>query len=71
MLASLQGQLVLGLASVALQTQDNLLSSLGLYTHSTISNTNKVDSNLLVENRLGLTTISRLFAVVTTLTYPN
>ncbi len=51
-LASLQSQLVLVLANVAFQTQDDLLGSLGL----------------LVEDRLGLTTITGLFAVVTTLT---
>ena len=52
MLASLQGKLLLGLALSALQTQGNLLRSLGLS----------------VEDRLGLTTITTLLAVVTTLT---
>ena len=52
MLASLQGKLLLGLAFGALQTQGNLLGRLGLF----------------VEDGLGLTTVSPLFAVVTTLT---
>lgn len=52
MLASLQSQLLLGLALCALHTQDDLLSGLGL----------------LVEDRLGLTTITALLSVVTTLT---
>lgn len=51
-LAALQRQLLLGLASSALETQDDLLGSLGL----------------LVEDGLGLTTITTLLAVVTTLT---
>lgn len=51
MLASLQSQLSLGLALDALQSQDDLLGSLGL----------------LVEDGLGLTTITRLLAVVTSL----
>lgn len=51
-LASLQRQLLLGLALCALETQDDLLGSLGL----------------LVEDRLGLTTITALLSVVTTLT---
>jgi hypothetical protein len=50
-LASLQGQLALGLALDALQPQDNLLGSL----------------SLLVEDRLGLTTITALLAIITTL----
>lgn len=52
MLASLQRELLLGLALRALKTQDDLLGSLGL----------------LVEDRLGLTTITALLPVVTTLT---
>lgn len=52
MLASLQRQLLLGLALCALETQNDLLGSLGL----------------LVEDRLGLTTITALLSVVTTLT---
>lgn len=52
MLASLQGQLGLGLALDALQSQNDLLGSLGL----------------LVEDRLGLTTITALLSVVTALT---
>lgn len=52
MLAALQGQLLLGLASSALETQDNLLGGLGL----------------LVEDGLGLTTVTTLLPVVTTLT---
>lgn len=52
MLASLQGQLALGLALDALQSQDDLLGGLGL----------------LVENGLGLTTITALLSVVTALT---
>lgn len=52
MLASLKGQLCLGLAGGALQSQDDLLGGLGL----------------LVEDGLGLTTVTRLLAVVTTLT---
>jgi len=51
-LASLQRQLALGLALDALQPQDDLLGRLGL----------------LVEDGLGLTTITRLLPVVTTLT---
>lgn len=51
-LAALQGQLLLGLASSALETQDNLLGGLGL----------------LVEDGLGLTTVTTLLPVVTTLT---
>mgnify|MGYP000971216139 CR=1 FL=1 len=51
-LASLQGQLVLGLADSALQSEHNLLGGLGL----------------LVEDGLGLTTVTALLAVVTTLT---
>ncbi len=52
MLAALQGQLLLGLAGSALETEDNLLGGLGL----------------LVEDRLGLTTVTALLPVVTTLT---
>lgn len=52
MLASLQRELLLGLALRALKTQDDLLGSLGL----------------LVEDGLGLTTITTLLPVVTTLT---
>lgn len=51
-LASLQGQLALGLALDALQSQDDLLGGLGL----------------LVEDGLGLTTITALLSVVTALT---
>lgn len=51
-LASLQRKLLLGLALRALETQDNLLGSLGLPT----------------EDRLGLTTVTALLSVVTTLT---
>lgn len=51
-LASLQGQLALGLALDALQSQDNLLGGLGL----------------LVEDGLGLTTVTALLSVVTALT---
>ena len=51
-LATLQRELGLGLALDALQPQDNLLGSLGL----------------LVEDRLGLTTVTGLLTVVTTLT---
>ena len=50
-LASLQCQLCLGLASCALQSQHNLLGGL----------------SLLVENWLGLTTITGLLAIITTL----
>lgn len=52
MLASLEGQLLLGLARGAFESEDNLLGRLGL----------------LVENRLGLTTVTGLLAVVSTLT---
>lgn len=52
MLASLQGQLQLGLALDALQPQHDLLGGLGL----------------LVEDGLGLTTITALLPVVTSLT---
>lgn len=52
MLASLQRQLALGLALDALQPQHDLLGSLGL----------------LVEDGLGLTTITGLLSVVTALT---
>lgn len=51
-LAALQRKLLLGLAAGALETQDNLLGSLGL----------------LVEDGLGLTTITALLTVITTLT---
>lgn len=51
-LASLQRKLLLGLAPVALETQHDLLCGLGL----------------LVEDRLGLTTVTRLLSVVTSLT---
>lgn len=51
-LAALQGELLLGLASSALETQDDLLGGLGL----------------LVEDRLGLTTVTTLLSIVTTLT---
>lgn len=50
-LAALEGELSLGLAGGALQPQDDLLGSLGL----------------LVEDRLGLTTVTGLLAVITTL----
>lgn len=50
-LAALQGELELGLALDALQPQDNLLGGL----------------SLLVEDRLGLTTITGLLSVVTSL----
>lgn len=51
MLATLQGKLALGLALDTLQSQHNLLGSL----------------SLLVEDRLGLTTVTGLLAVITTL----
>jgi hypothetical protein len=51
-LATLQSELLLGLAGSALKTQDDLLGGLGL----------------LVEDRLGLTTVTALLPVVTTLT---
>ena len=51
-LAALQRQLLLGLAGSALETQDDLLGGLGL----------------LVEDGLGLTTVTALLAVVTALT---
>jgi len=51
-LAALQGDLVLVLADLALQTKDDLLGGLGL----------------LVEDGLGLTTITGLLSIVTTLT---
>lgn len=51
-LASLQGQLSLGLAHNTLQSQDNLLGGL----------------SLLVKNGLGLTTETRLLTVVSSLT---
>lgn len=51
-LASLQSQLGLGLANNTLQSQDNLLGGLGL----------------LVENGLGLTTVTALLTVVSSLT---
>lgn len=50
-LAALEGELSLGLAGSALQSQDDLLGGL----------------SLLVEDRLGLTTVTRLLAVITTL----
>ena len=52
MLAALQGELLLLLASSALKTEDDLLGGLGL----------------LVEDGLGLTTVTLLLPVVTTLT---
>lgn len=51
-LASLQGELCLGLADCAFHSEDDLLGGLGL----------------LSEDRLGLTTITTLLAIVTTLT---
>ena len=51
-LAALQSELLLGLALSALETKDDLLGGLGL----------------LVEDRLGLTTVTGLLTVVTTLT---
>jgi hypothetical protein len=51
-LASLDGELVLVLAGGAFETEDNLLGGLGL----------------LVEDGLGLTTVTLLFAVVTAFT---
>jgi hypothetical protein len=50
-LATLESQLALGLALDALQSQHNLLGGLGL----------------LVEDRLSLTTVTGLLAVVTAL----
>ena len=50
-LAALEGELALGLALDALQTEDDLLGGLGL----------------LVEDGLGLTTVTGLLAVVTAL----
>lgn len=52
MLTSLQSQLGLGLADNTLQSQDNLLGGL----------------SLLVENWLGLTTVTALLTVVSSLT---
>lgn len=52
MLAALQSELLLGLASGALKTKDNLLGGL----------------SLLVEDRLGLTTVTALLSIVTALT---
>lgn len=52
MLASLQSELSLGLANNTLQSQNNLLGGL----------------SLLVENRLGLTTVTGLLPVVSSLT---
>jgi hypothetical protein len=51
-LASLEGELCLGLASCALQSEDNLLGGLGP----------------LVEDGLGLTSVTGLLTVVTALT---
>ncbi len=51
MLAALERQLALGLALNTFQTQDNLLRGL----------------SLLVEDRLGLTTVTALLAIVTAL----
>ena len=51
-LAAFQDELMLVLADGTFQTQDNLLGSLGF----------------LVENRFGLTTITGLLTIVTTLT---
>lgn len=50
-LAALEGELGLGLADGALQSQDDLLGGLGL----------------LVEDGLGLTTVTALLTVITTL----
>ncbi len=52
MLAALQSELLLGLALSALETKDDLLGGLGL----------------LVEDGLGLTTVTALLSVVTALT---
>jgi hypothetical protein len=51
-LATLQSELLLGLARGALETEDDLLGGLGL----------------LVEDGLGLTTVTALLTVVTALT---
>ncbi len=51
MLSSLDDKLLLGLALLALQTEGDLLSGLGL----------------LVEDRLGLTTVTHLLGVVSSL----
>ena len=51
-LAALQGELLLGLAGSALEAEDDLLGGLGL----------------LVEDGLGLTTVTALLPVVTALT---
>ena len=51
MLAALESELLLGLADSALEAEDNLLGGLGL----------------LVEDGLGLTTITALLAIITTL----
>lgn len=52
MLATLQRKLCLGLANCALHSQDNLLGGLGL----------------LPEHRLGLTTVTALFPIITAFT---
>ena len=73
-LSSLNGDLVELFASVALHLQHNLLGGLGLWTgkkwvrrlEQRADGNN--DSYLLVENGLGLTTETRLLAIVTSLT---
>jgi hypothetical protein len=52
MLATLQRELRLGLAGCALQSQDDLLGGLGL----------------LPEHRLGLTSVTALFPIITAFT---
>ncbi len=53
MLAALQDKLMLVLADCTFETEDDLLGSFGF----------------LVKDRLGLTTISGLFAIITALTF--
>ena len=73
LLAALQGDLHLVLADGALQPEDDLLSGLGLNAQrfpmsELISHNQGEDStDLLVEDGLGLTTITGLLAVITTL----
>ena len=62
-LASLKRSLSLSLAFLAFKTEDQLLSLLSLEI------TCKLKENLLVENRLGLTTETLLLGIVSSLTY--
>lgn len=79
MLAALNGELVLALALGAFQSQHDLLRCLGLYPnegmvldigifHATVARDCNV-TYLLVEHGLGLTSVTLLLTIVTSLSY--